>query len=765
MPTDFWFRFSTYLTLALACASLGYAEWELMPAVSVFAGLVIAFLVVSFLLDRRVELSLGKANLLGLVIGIGAALWMVYRATNPPSTGPMAQLGWPTTLLPLIAPVLMVLIPAKLLRPKHVGDWWAMHGVALAAVGLASAMTDTSVFIVLLVAYAVTAAWSMVLFFYRRCGGFVPPIPNRPVGPPPQVLNPDLSGRGPRWMFARSTVWLLLAGLIALPLFFTLPRPEGSPWLITKQPHLIGQSAEATIDLNGGGTLEATDEIAYTLFPLLQNGEMKNDLHPEQLWRARAFTEYQKGLWSEPTTVPALVIMEPRFTTSARASDFGPDGFLIEYHPGPKEVFPVLASPTWWQKGRMPVSWVNPTGSWRLRPNMSWLGNSLQRPLGRYLQVCGPPHPEQLGPPFEPSGRPSAGPLVRKLDSRTGHGRVVDEYATRLLDRLIAEGKLPAGAKLVNDARGRTAEEHHESIARLFASHLANSGTYGYTTTIARQDAKMDPIEDFLQNTRSGNCELFATALVMLLRAVDVPSQYVTGYKGWEIDENGDMVIRRRNAHAWAEVLVSRPPPQGFEFDADTPPERRTRVWHWLSLDPTSVETTVVEAEAKNWWERSSSFLFEFVIGYDKRKQQQAIQEGIGHVVRLGPFLLGGLIAVLALRGPFRRWTRALRRAAVDDTAVGPVWYDRYVRAVGGIGLTQGAGETPREFADRASTELHGHGVRAADVPPFVTSKLYRVRYAGDTLGPEEEAAVTAAVERLEQELRDTPPGRHGEGR
>ena len=43
MPTDASFRFSTYLTLALTCLVIGYAEHELLPEVPVFA--VIAVIV------------------------------------------------------------------------------------------------------------------------------------------------------------------------------------------------------------------------------------------------------------------------------------------------------------------------------------------------------------------------------------------------------------------------------------------------------------------------------------------------------------------------------------------------------------------------------------------------------------------------------------------------------------------------------------------------------------------------------------------------
>jgi protein-glutamine gamma-glutamyltransferase len=765
MPTDFWFRFSTYLTLALSCACLGYSEWELLPAVSGFAGLVILFLIASFLLDRRFELSLGKANLLGLVIGIGAALWMVYRVTNPPRTGPMAQLGWPTTLLPVVAPVLMVLIPAKLLRPMHVGDWWAMHGVALAAVGLASAMIDDVVFVILLVAYSVVSAWSLVLFFYRRGGGFVPPIPNRPVHPPPQVLDPDLTGRGPRWMFARSTLWLLLAGLIALPLFFTLPRPEGTPWLITKQGYEIGQSTDATIDINHGGTLQASDEVAYYLLPTTQRGEVKTDLAPEQLWRARALCEYKDGAWSRPTTIPIILPREPgdppvravAGPVITKPEEFGPDGYLVEFAPMEKERHPVLASPIWWVSYKHPVHWVGTGGGWQRAADMSYIANAQGGRLGRYRQACAPPTLDGLGKPFEVAGKKDVMQLVRKLDARSGRGAVVQEYATSLLGRLIREGKLPAAAKLDNDPRGNTSPDHHERIARLFSDHLGTSGEFEYSTTITRQNTQMDPVEDFIQNTRSGNCELFATALVMLLRAVDVPAQYVTGYKGWETDDDGNVVIRRRQAHAWVEVLVSRPPPADFKFHEDTPPQQRERVWHWLSLDATTGEAISPPPTPKSWWSHGTSFLLDFIIGYDKEKQKKAIQDGLGLLLRYGPIAVGVLLGLFLLRRLFRRWRRSAGSGQVEVT--GPAWYARMTHALESIGITPTPGETPREYADRAATVLVHRGVQAADVPPFVTSKLYRVRYAGLPLELSEVTTVESAIERLEQALREQPAG------
>ena len=44
MPSDFSFRLSTYLSLALACGCLGYAEADLLPSGAVIAGLLIGLL-------------------------------------------------------------------------------------------------------------------------------------------------------------------------------------------------------------------------------------------------------------------------------------------------------------------------------------------------------------------------------------------------------------------------------------------------------------------------------------------------------------------------------------------------------------------------------------------------------------------------------------------------------------------------------------------------------------------------------------------------
>ena len=65
------FRISTYLTLGLACAALGYSEFGLLPEIPLLTGLSLLLMIVAFALEGRWSLSLGLANLMGGLLAIG----------------------------------------------------------------------------------------------------------------------------------------------------------------------------------------------------------------------------------------------------------------------------------------------------------------------------------------------------------------------------------------------------------------------------------------------------------------------------------------------------------------------------------------------------------------------------------------------------------------------------------------------------------------------------------------------------------------------
>jgi len=70
-----------------------------------------------------------------------------------------------------------------------------------------------------------------------------------------------------------------------------------------------------------------------------------------------------------------------------------------------------------------------------------------------------------------------------------------------------------------------------------------------------RMHGDIDPVEQFLLHNRSGHCELFATAGVLLLRQSGIPARYVTGFVCSESPVANQWTVRLKDAHAWLEVF------------------------------------------------------------------------------------------------------------------------------------------------------------------------------------------------------------------
>ncbi len=96
-----------------------------------------------------------------------------------------------------------------------------------------------------------------------------------------------------------------------------------------------------------------------------------------------------------------------------------------------------------------------------------------------------------------------------------------------------------------------------ESVRRIM-SYLSPENGYRYSLTPTRKETALDPIEDFILNTRTGHCEYFASACTLMLQAVKVPARLVNGYYGSELNSvTGKYEVRQRHAHAWTEAWLN----------------------------------------------------------------------------------------------------------------------------------------------------------------------------------------------------------------
>ncbi|MEM7481658.1 MAG: DUF3488 and transglutaminase-like domain-containing protein [Acidobacteriota bacterium] len=138
---------------------------------------------------------------------------------------------------------------------------------------------------------------------------------------------------------------------------------------------------------------------------------------------------------------------------------------------------------------------------------------------------------------------PAAGPEVPTLDPR---------------------GLTPAMRTMAAEVMGK--EGTTADRIRRLESHLATQ--YTYTLDFVGREIT-NPLEDFLFRYKSGHCEYFASAMVLLLRAEGVHSRLVTGFLGGEVNPlEGYTIVRQSNAHAWVEAYI---PDEGWRTFDPTP--------------------------------------------------------------------------------------------------------------------------------------------------------------------------------------------------
>jgi transglutaminase-like putative cysteine protease len=159
-----------------------------------------------------------------------------------------------------------------------------------------------------------------------------------------------------------------------------------------------------------------------------------------------------------------------------------------------------------------------------------------------------------LGPEFEVLAAEPVNARVRfdvasRLDAAIG----LNETPATLRPWLqLPAGEVPRTVEMA----GRWLQEESDP-ARLALRALAMFRDNAFRYTLTPPLVEDDPVDRFLFETRAGFCEHFASAFVVLMRALGIPARVVTGYQGAEPHpEGGYWIVRQADAHAWAEVWL-----------------------------------------------------------------------------------------------------------------------------------------------------------------------------------------------------------------
>jgi len=168
------------------------------------------------------------------------------------------------------------------------------------------------------------------------------------------------------------------------------------------------------------------------------------------------------------------------------------------------------------------------------------------------------------------------------------------------------------------DDKNLTTREKIEKIRSFFNNEFQYT-THLKTPAIDREK-RQSAIGIFLETTRAGHCEYFATATALLLRQANVPTRYCVGFSVSERDSSRDeWVMRGKHSHAWCRVWIDD---------------------HWEDVDLTPASWESMEAGNTNLWQRKLSDWWQriredFLIWRTKATNKTRVMIGISIVVTL----------------------------------------------------------------------------------------------------------------------------------
>ncbi|MDX9739870.1 MAG: DUF3488 and transglutaminase-like domain-containing protein [Gammaproteobacteria bacterium] len=249
---------------------------------------------------------------------------------------------------------------------------------------------------------------------------------------------------------------------------------------------------------------------------------------------------------------------------------------------------------------------------------------------------------------------------------------------------------------------GETAARPEDVLRRALAHFRGEPFHYTLSPPLLQSS---DPVDEFLFRSRRGFCEHYAAAFTVLMRAAGIPARVVTGYQGGEINSVGDyLVVRQRDAHAWAEVWL---PEEGWtrvDPTAAVAPERIERGSAELrERGPFGMRSALragalgeLVHRAQQSWDALSVRWNSWFLAYGPELQRAVLGRfGLRTWLAMVSAMVGMTLLILMLVLIVRRRSTAM----MDPVQVA---YRRFRRKLARRGVDAAPAEGPMVFAERA---------------------------------------------------------------
>ncbi|HEY8357688.1 MAG TPA: transglutaminaseTgpA domain-containing protein [Ramlibacter sp.] len=242
----------------------------------------------------------------------------------------------------------------------------------------------------------------------------------------------------------------------------------------------------------------------------------------------------------------------------------------------------------------------------------------------------------------------------------------------------------------------------------LVQAALRRLQTGGYVYTLEPGVYGQHTADEFWFDRKEGFCEHIASAFVVLMRAMSIPSRIVTGYQGGEVNNiDGYWTVRQRDAHAWAEVWLEgqgwvRIDPTSAVAPARTGSFQRLAAPRGVLAAAMDGVDPTLAATMRAAWEAMNNSWNQWVLNYTQSRQLDLLRN-IGFASPSWEdlsYVLLGIIVTLALAGAAWTWWDRMQHDP---------WLRLLGRArkrLGEAGLEAPANAPPRQLAQLVTTRF-----------------------------------------------------------
>jgi hypothetical protein len=670
---------------------------------------------------------------------------------------------------------------AKLLQRKRDRDWVFLYLLAFFQMLLAAGLTFNATFVASLTAFVFFFISTLASFEIRRARREVSALGEEiiaPIKPPkrkqsrePEAATPASGGRRRvRYLIGASAAQVMIVGMLTLPFFFMIPRFGGggvSRGLNTSQA--TGFSDH--IELGQVARIKKSQQIVM---------RVQLDRLPGRYlrWRGIVLETYDGHSWSLAQSVSPGERNQPqeqgRRSVGAEAeNDAGFDrNYLLPDQPvQPRSLIEQtitlepLDTPTLFAAQR-PLRVHGPIPQLIRDKYTDALSSSRLKVRTKYSVQS------DIGTPSEQELR---------ADSLSSASSATREYIARHYLQLPRN----LDPRIIQLAR----EKAHNAPtpydkAKAIEEFLKTS--FGYTLNL--KISGNDPLAEFLFEAREGHCEYFATAMVIMLRALRIPARIVNGFQMGEYNDiNRLLVVRESDAHSWVEVYFPT---------ADA----------WVEFDPTpsaginDYSQGGLLARLRQYMDAMEVFWLDYIVTLDHDEQASIIssiqqklvavkdklivyyedakqwtRKALAFVIErdwsLSDWLkLGGTLLVLMTAAAAFFVMKQMKQWSLAPTGYGPWWhrvfilprwksrrltqrdrresavmfYEQMLAIAARGGLLKSAEQTPLEFA----------AVSGMDEISEITVLYNRVRFGGAALDADETRRVSRLLAELKRHVR-----------